>query len=138
MEKASKWIRNHLMRKKEEKHKVNSSHTDNNIAESPRTKGRWSFGRKSRAKITGNISTRRFSASFDSTYSANLQIQSLLSTETSYSFSASLQPKAIRSIQSAAATKIQATFRSYLVKSFSSSFSITFVVLCSLHHSFEF
>ncbi|KAI9076554.1 hypothetical protein K1719_041540 [Acacia pycnantha] len=116
MERASKWIRSHLMGKKEEKPKVDRSCMVNNIAENPKTKRRWSFGRRSSARITGNTSMRRCSASFDSSHSANLQIQSLLRSEAPYSFSTSLLPKAPRDIQSAAATQIQAAFRSYLAR----------------------
>ncbi|XP_028770661.1 uncharacterized protein LOC114728017 [Neltuma alba] len=111
MKKASKWIRNHVMGKKEER-----SCIDNNIDESPRVERRWSFGRKPSASMTGNIATRRLSASFDSSHTANLHMPSFVHTEAPYSFSTSLLPKAPRDVQSAAAAKIQAAFRSYLAR----------------------
>ncbi|XP_054801168.1 protein IQ-DOMAIN 19-like [Prosopis cineraria] len=116
MEKASKWIRNHLMGKKEAKYKVDRSYNENNIAESPKVKRRWSLGRKSSTRTTGNATAHRFSASFDSSYSANLQVQSLLQTDAPYILSTCLLPKAPTNIESSAATKIQAAFRSYLAR----------------------
>lgn len=120
MEKASKWIRNFVIGKKEEKYKMDTSNSiDNKVAESPKVKSkRWSFGRKTNERRRGSTEMHGFSRSFDSSDSvAKLKIQSLM--------------KIHQNIESTAATKIQAAFRSYLVITVFLSFSH---FLCILIH----
>ncbi|XP_054777961.1 protein IQ-DOMAIN 19-like [Prosopis cineraria] len=100
MGKASEWIRNLLVGKKQEKYKQIGQKGDGETeSHSPRVKRRWSFGRKS-VKVTEH----RLSASFDLTDSAKLRIREILQA----------QPRRSSDIQNAAATKIQAAFRAYL------------------------
>lgn len=116
MEKASKWMRNYLIGKKEEKYKIDTSSAEKKIAGSPKVKRRWSFGRKTDGKITGNVAMHRFSRSFDSSDSAaKLKIQSVVETHQFPQSPSTTLVETPNKIQSAAATRIQAAFRSYLV-----------------------
>jgi len=119
MGKASKWIRNFLLGKKDEKIKkidafssedIKSSNTGSLIV-SPKVKRRWSFGKLTGGRITSKM--HKLSRSFDSGESAKLQIQALLETKTSRRLPTPL-PRTYKD-KNKAATKIQAGFRSYLV-----------------------
>jgi len=119
MGKASKWIRNFLLGKKDEKIKKidasedsKSSNTGSLIV-SPKVKRRWSFGKLTGGRITSKIVGHKFSRSFDSGESAKLQIQALLETKASRRLPTPL-PRSYKD-KNKAATKIQAGFRSYLV-----------------------
>ena len=101
MGKASKWIRNLLIGKKEEKYKQIGGGGTESESQSPKVKRRWSFGKKSK-KVT---TEQRLSASFDISDSAKLQIRAILQS----------LPLPYCHVQNAAATKIQAAFRAYLV-----------------------
>ncbi|QCD77656.1 protein IQ-DOMAIN 14-like [Vigna unguiculata] len=120
MGKASKWIRNFLLGKKDEKIKKidasedsKSSNTGSLIV-SPKVKRRWSFGKLTGGRITSKIVGHKFSRSFDSGESAKLQIQALLETKASRRLPTPL-PRSYKD-KNKAATKIQAGFRSYLAK----------------------
>ncbi|KAI9084732.1 hypothetical protein K1719_033138 [Acacia pycnantha] len=99
MGKASRWIRNLLIGKKEEKYKQIDGGGSEIETQSPKVKRRWSFGKKS-VKATKHS----LSSSFDITESARLQIRAILQS----------LPLPYSHIQKAAATKIQAAFRAYL------------------------
>ncbi|KAK7258711.1 hypothetical protein RIF29_24293 [Crotalaria pallida] len=126
MGKAGKWIRNFLLGKKEEKFKKidtycseikSASMIDSQII-SPNMKRRWSFGRLLRGgsgRKTGMVAGQKFSISFDSGDSARLQIQALLETQGSKNLPIAQVSKG-RKDKIAAATKIQAAFRSYLAR----------------------
>ncbi|KAK7397296.1 hypothetical protein VNO78_18464 [Psophocarpus tetragonolobus] len=116
MGKASKWIRNFLLGRKEEKmKKINAccpedkSGNTGSLIVSPKVKRRWSFG-----KLTGKVVGHKFSRSFDSADSAKFQIQALLETKTPRRIPTPLV-KASKD-KNKAATKIQASFRSYLAR----------------------
>ncbi|XP_028790279.1 uncharacterized protein LOC114746223 [Neltuma alba] len=100
MGKASRWIRNLLIGKKEEKYKQIDGGGQRE-SHSPKVKRRWSFGRKS-----VKVAEQRLPLSFDLTEAAKLQIRAILQ-------SLPLPPP---HIQNAAATKIQAAFRTYLAR----------------------
>lgn len=127
MGKAGKWIRNFLLGKKEEKFKkIDTFCTENksaNMGDSqmvcPKVKRRWSFGKLTggSGRKTGMLSGNKFSRSFDSLGdSAKLQMQALSETQAPKSL-----PTALARVshgtkdKTAAAIKIQAAFRSYLV-----------------------
>ncbi|KAE9598090.1 putative IQ motif, EF-hand binding protein [Lupinus albus] len=126
MGKAGKWIKNFLLGNKEEKYKKidtfcsedkSASMMDSQMV-SPNVKRRWSFGRLSgrSGRKTSMVAGHNFSISFDSGDSARLRIQALLETQGSRSLPTAL-PHVSRygRHKTAAATKIQAAFRSYLV-----------------------
>ncbi|WVY93370.1 hypothetical protein V8G54_032458 [Vigna mungo] len=122
MGKASKWIRNFLLGKKDEKIKkidalcsedIKSSNTGSLIV-SPKVKRRWSFGKLTGGRITSKIVGHKLSRSFDSGESAKLQIQALLETKASRRLPTPL-PRTYKD-KNKAATKIQAGFRSYLAR----------------------
>ncbi|KAK4282879.1 hypothetical protein QN277_014204 [Acacia crassicarpa] len=98
MGKASRWIRNLLIGKKEEKYKQIDGGSGIET-QTPKVKRRWSFGKKP-VKATKD----RLSSSFDISESARLQIRAILQA----------LPLPYSHIQKAAATKIQAAFRAYL------------------------
>ena len=133
MGKASKWIRNLLMGKREEK---NKKETTSFSAESlailaatdPKEKRRWSFGRSSNADISSNKSSR----SFESIVTIQPQTKVIAEFESKQNHATGkpvaghktmktilqAKPAAIATgpLENAAATKIQAIFRSYLVQ----------------------
>lgn len=120
MGKASKWIRNFLLGKKEDKIKKidafcseDKSGNTGSLIVSPKVKRRWSFGKLTGGRITSKVVGHKFSRSFDSGDSAKLQIQPLLETKTPRHLPKPLA-KASKD-KNKAATKIQASFRSYLV-----------------------
>ncbi|KAK7337899.1 hypothetical protein VNO77_18490 [Canavalia gladiata] len=124
MGKASKWIRNFLLGKKEEKFKkIDTIHPENKVANmgsqivSPKVKRRWSFGKLKGGRITGKLAGHKFSRSFDSGDTAKLQIQTLLETQTPKRFPTSLaKVSEDAEFETTAATKIQTVFRSYLAR----------------------
>ncbi|WJX80233.1 hypothetical protein P8452_63258 [Trifolium repens] len=118
MGKASKWIRNLLLGKKEENLKqidtfcsenktantVNSSSSNNKIV----VKRKWSFRKLTSGRSTGKVVAHKISKSFDSVDSPKLQIQALMfQTQT---------PRTAAEFVRTAATRIQASFRSYLAR----------------------
>ncbi|XP_020210907.1 protein IQ-DOMAIN 14 [Cajanus cajan] len=121
MGKASKWIRNFLLGKKEEKLKKidgfcpeDKSVNKGSQIVSSKVKRRWSFGKLTGGRITSKVAGHKFSRSFDSGDSAKLQIQALLEAKTPRRLPTPLA-KASRD-KNKAAIKIQAGFRSYLAK----------------------
>jgi hypothetical protein len=121
MGKASKWIRNLLLGKKEDNLKQidtfcsenktantvsssrNSSSNNNKIV----VKRKWSFRKLTSGRSTGKVVAHKISKSFDSVDSPKLQIQALMfQTQT---------PRTAAEFVRTAATRIQASFRSYLV-----------------------
>lgn len=113
MGKASKWIRNFLIGKKEERYKQidgAGQRGSSSEVENSKVKRKWSFGRR-----TGKVAEQKVSTSFDLTDSAKHQIiQALLQIRSSPSHTLPTPPP-FSDIENAAATKIQAAFRSYLV-----------------------
>lgn len=115
MGKASKWIRNFLVGKREQKYKkidatFSAEYVHNKTdcqPGTPKTRRRWSFGR-----ATGKKATHK-SKSFDSFDTTKLPVQASAENKV-------LQNHAvlIADVEYAAATKIQAVFRSYLVSTF--------------------
>ncbi|CAI8600574.1 unnamed protein product [Vicia faba] len=118
MGKASKWIRNLLLGKKEENFKqidtfcsekktanaVKSSSSSNKMV----VKRKWSFRKLTGGRSTGRIVAHKVSKSFDSIDSPKLQIQALMfQTQT---------PRTAAEFVKRAATRIQASFRSYLAR----------------------
>lgn len=110
MGKASRWIRNLLIGKKEEKHKQIEGSSSSEIG-SPRVKRKWSFGRKI-GKITIE---QKASTSYDLTDSEKLQIRAILETRPPPNTPTFPTFTPFSHIQHDAATKIQAAFRSHLV-----------------------
>lgn len=117
MGKASRWIRNFLLGKRDEKDnkKINTSILSVYVTTSsslpppaPKIKRRWSFG-KSPAKGKAH----KLSRSMDSAETTQLVMQA--KTEFQLQRDRSLALLAIARDKHAAATKIQAAFRSYLV-----------------------
>ncbi|KAF7817845.1 protein IQ-DOMAIN 14-like [Senna tora] len=105
MGKASKWIRKFLIGKKEEKYKQIERGGSEMALGSPKVRRKWSFGKKT-GKVA--VADQKYSTSYDLTESAKLQIRAILAPH-------NLPPTPYFSqIQHAAATKIQAAFRSYL------------------------
>ncbi|KAA8536990.1 hypothetical protein F0562_029468 [Nyssa sinensis] len=140
MGKASKWIRNILLGKKEEKDKkTESSFLAQSLAtprailpETPKEKRRWSFGRSA---STDNA--RKSNRSFDSIVTTQLVTKALLEHEqaqpcatamalaTNEATKRAMRVRATAAhapagkpgpVKDAAATKIQAAFRSYLAR----------------------
>ncbi|KAK2365167.1 IQ-domain [Trifolium repens] len=122
MGKASKWIRNLLLGKKEDNLKQidtfcsenktantvsssrNSSSNNNKIV----VKRKWSFRKLTSGRSTGKVVAHKISKSFDSVDSPKLQIQALMfQTQT---------PRTAAEFVRTAATRIQASFRSYLAR----------------------
>lgn len=109
MGKASEWIRNFLSGRREEKHKKNatsfsaeypSTNKTGSQLGTPRVKRRWSFRKAARKQIT-----HRSSMSLDSIDISRLAFQARAEKEIQ-------QNRA----ENAAATKIQAAYRSFLVQ----------------------
>ncbi|KAL5566249.1 hypothetical protein UlMin_029413 [Ulmus minor] len=121
MGKASKWIRNFLMGKKEEKERndralsircqATTSNKNGSLPGTPKVKRRWSFG-----KFVGKEATHKFSKSFDSIDATKLPNQH--SSSESETLQNHIKTLAIvkAHVENAAATKIQAIFRSYLAR----------------------
>ncbi|CAI8619048.1 unnamed protein product [Vicia faba] len=118
MGKASKWIRTLLLGKKEENFKqidtfcsekktanaVKSSSSSNKMV----VKRKWSFRKLTGGRSTGRIVAHKVSKSFDSIDSSKLQIQALMfQTQT---------PRTTAEFVKRAATRIQASFCSYLAR----------------------
>ncbi|KAJ1413901.1 P-loop containing nucleoside triphosphate hydrolase [Sesbania bispinosa] len=117
MGKAGKWIRNLLLGKKEEKFKkIDTLCPENKTA--TKVKRRWSFGKLAGGRITGKVAeNHKFSRSFDSGDSAKLQIRVLLETKNPRYLPTSLaKVYEDTEFETAAATRIQAAFRSYLAR----------------------
>lgn len=124
MGKASKWIRNLLLGKKEENFKqidtfcpenktantVNNSSSSSSSSNKMVVKRRWSFRKLTSGRSTGKVVAHKISKSFDSDDSPKLQIQGLFYTQ-----SPRFRPTAAEFVKKAA-TKIQASFRSYLAR----------------------
>lgn len=122
MGKASKWIRNLLLGKKEENFKQidtfcpenKAANTVNSSSSSSSNKmvvkRRWSFRKLTSGRSTGKVVAHKISKSFDSDDSPKLQIQGLFYTQ-----SPRFRPTAAEFVKKAA-TKIQASFRSYLAR----------------------
>lgn len=120
MGKASKWIRNLLLGKKEENFKqIDTFCSENKAANAVKNsssnsssnkmvvKRKWSFRKLTSGRSTGKIVAHKVSRSFDSIDSPKLQIQALMfQTQT---------PRTAAEFVKRAATRIQASFRSYLV-----------------------
>ncbi|XP_041017902.1 protein IQ-DOMAIN 14-like, partial [Juglans microcarpa x Juglans regia] len=114
MGRASKWIRNFLVGKREQKYKKIDASFPAEYAHNktecqpgiPKTRRRWSFGRAS-----GKKTSHKYSKSFDSFDTTKLPVQTGAENEV-------LQNHAvlIADVEYAAATKIQAVFRSYLAR----------------------
>lgn len=122
MGKASKWIRNFLLGKKDEKiKKIDAFCSEDlkcsgSLIVSPKVKRRWSFGKLTGGRITSKIAAgHKLSRSFDSGESAKLQIQALSERKTSRRRLPTPLPRTCKD-KNKAATKIQAGFRSYLAK----------------------
>ncbi|KAH7543228.1 hypothetical protein FEM48_Zijuj02G0162000 [Ziziphus jujuba var. spinosa] len=117
MGKASRWIRNFLIGKKEDRKKNDASFSvesqttkSESVPGTPKVKRKWSFG-----KASGKEATHKFSKSFDSIDPSKLPIQAVAKSESQKSHTKAMV--AIRGqIEYAAATKIQSVFRSYLAR----------------------
>ena len=102
MGKAGRWIRYFLLGKREQKYKKNESsfsaehHHPSIKPGSPRVKKRWSFER-----AAGKRASHKFSKSLDSIDTIKLPLQANAENV---------------DVENAAATRIQAVFRSYLVQ----------------------
>ncbi|KAF3454339.1 hypothetical protein FNV43_RR04786 [Rhamnella rubrinervis] len=114
MGKASRWIRNFLIGKKEDRKRNDASFSGENQTTkmgsqpgTPKVKRKWSFG-----KTSGKEATHKFSKSLDFIDPGKLPIQAVAKSESKQSFSKALA--VIRAIEYAAAIKIQSVFRSYL------------------------
>ncbi|CAL5194645.1 unnamed protein product [Lathyrus oleraceus] len=117
MGKASKWIRNLLLGKKEENFKqIDTFCSENKAANAVKNsssnkmvvKRKWSFRKLTSGRSTGKIVAHKVSRSFDSIDSPKLQIQALMfQTQT---------PRTAAEFVKRAATRIQASFRSYLAR----------------------
>jgi hypothetical protein len=92
MGKAGKWIRNFLLGKREQKYKKNES----SFSGSPRVNKRWSFGRAAWKRAS-----HKLSKSLDLIDTTKLPLQATAENV---------------DVENAAATRIQAVFRSYLVQ----------------------
>lgn len=117
MGKASKWIRNFLIGKKDDKKKndyANSLEYQSTKMGSqpgtPKVKRKWSFG-----KSAGKGASHKFSKSFDSIDASKLPVQPPIESGTHQNHVKALAAIRVQ-VENAAATKIQAVFRSYLVK----------------------
>lgn len=132
MGKASKWIRNFLMGKREDKGKKTDPSVPAEtctslgtlvVTNTPKVRRRWSFKRSTSTKAI----THRSSRSFDSIV---MPKQALLEYQTQQNNAMPLVLNA-----HAAATKIQAAYRSYLVREyactqdFHSNFTLTSSVI---------
>lgn len=125
MGKASKWIRNFLIGKKEDRKKNDASFSiESQTTKSrsqpgtPKVKRKWSFG-----KTPGKEATHKFSMSLDSVDPSKLPIQAVAKSESQKSHAKALA--AIRGhFEYVAATKIQSVFRSYLVQTLINEFHI--------------
>ncbi|KAK3011788.1 hypothetical protein RJ639_011776 [Escallonia herrerae] len=138
MGKASKWIRNFLTGKKEEKaKKKDGGFTDESLAivpATPREKRRWSFGRSARTENAAGV-FHKSTRSFDSIVTAQLLAQASLAYENQQKNAMAMAvavaaveatkaavttrrapPRKHGPVEHAAATKIQAFFRSYLAR----------------------
>lgn len=121
MGKASKWIRNFLIGKKEEKDKkeicsaadiIPATQTAI-IPATPKVKRRWSFGRS----LGRETSHHKFSKSLDDTITKAIQAALAESKTQQNNHARSLAiVRKHNNIENAAATKIQAIFRSFLVQ----------------------
>lgn len=118
MGKASKWIRDFLLGKRVEKFRKNdtslsaeypSTKTGGQPA-TPKVKRRWSFG-----KAVGKRASHKFSKSLDTIDTLKLPVPASAEDEFQWNHAAALAllPGDVRS---AAATRIQAAFRSYLAR----------------------
>ncbi|XP_045796485.1 protein IQ-DOMAIN 19-like [Trifolium pratense] len=119
MGKASKWIRNLLLGKKEENLKqidtfcsenktTNTVNSSNSSSNKIVVKRRWSFRKLTSGRSTGKVVAHKISKSFDSVDSPKLQIQALMFQ--------SQTPRTAAEFVRTAATRIQASFRSYLAR----------------------
>ncbi|KAJ8529404.1 hypothetical protein K7X08_036239 [Anisodus acutangulus] len=125
MGKANKWIRNILMmmgEKKEEKSIESMGTPTASCPSTPKVKRRWSFKKSSSMKRNNHKSTRSFDLTF--THKLNTQgsmpefdIQDKLN-KTNLAATGATEPKTYitRRVKDAAATRIQAVFRSYLAR----------------------
>ncbi|KAF4365888.1 hypothetical protein CsatB_028830 [Cannabis sativa] len=119
MGKASKWIRNFLIGKKDEKKKNDySSHsTEYQLANigskpgTPKVKRRWSFG-----KSAGKGVSHKFSRSLDSIEAIKLPVHVPAEESGAQQNHAKALVVIQEHIENDSATKIQAAFRSYLAK----------------------
>ncbi|XP_024025206.1 protein IQ-DOMAIN 14 [Morus notabilis] len=117
MGKASKWMRNFLMGKKEDKKKINTAFSleyQSTKMESqpgtPKVRKKWSF-----RKLSGKGASYKLSKSFDSIDASKLPVQAPAESMARQNHIEALV--AIRGhVENAAATKIQAAFRSYLAR----------------------
>ncbi|XP_059654498.1 protein IQ-DOMAIN 19-like [Cornus florida] len=123
MGKASKWIRNFLIGKKDEKEKKKESCFSLESFATPKEKPRWSFVRSSSTDTNPYKSTR----SFDSIVTCQLVTQNAQNRVTAIAVAANEATErgvgakhAVSEkpgpVEDAAATKIQAVFRSYLAR----------------------
>ncbi|XP_015054754.1 uncharacterized protein LOC107001087 [Solanum pennellii] len=125
MGKASKWIRNFLMvmGKKEEREKKEYKSIESvGIPTTPKAKRRWSFKKSSSMERNSHKSNRSFDLTFDhqlNTQGSMLELDILEKLhKASLTAKGAIEPKAYttRRVKDAAATKIQAVFRSYLAR----------------------
>ena len=119
MGKASRWIRSLLGGKKEEKYKKKyASFSGENVAivpVTPKEKQRWSFGQKSSRAFGSIVSTllvNEGSPKQENEQSFCMAVTATAQTTTAETNGGSGKQRAV---EHAAATKIQAVFRSYLV-----------------------
>ncbi|KAF3657639.1 putative pentatricopeptide repeat-containing protein, chloroplastic-like [Capsicum annuum] len=125
MGKASKWIRNFLMMmgKKEERDKrEDKSFESMGTPTTPKAKRRWSFKKSSSMERNSHKSNR----SFDLTFNHKLKTQGTMPEfdilekhhKANLTAKGEIEPKTFitRRVRDAAATKIQAVFRSYLAR----------------------
>lgn len=115
--KASKWIRNFLIGKKEDKKKNDASfsieyHTSETQEETPNVKRKWSFRKLSGKGPNFKLSN---STSFESADTPKLTVQALAEPIKSQQKHQASLAVTCRVAENAAATKIQAVFRSFLV-----------------------
>ncbi|KAK2990646.1 hypothetical protein RJ640_025997 [Escallonia rubra] len=134
MGKASKWIRNFLTGKKEEKaKKKDGGFRDESLAivpATPREKRRWSFGRSASTENAAGV-FHKSTRSFDSIVTTQLLAQASLAYENQRKNAMAVDAKEANKtavitrrapprkrgpVEHAAATKIQAFFRSYLAR----------------------
>lgn len=124
MGKASKWIRNFLMvmgKKEEREKKEYKSIESMGTPTTPKAKRRWSFKKSSSMERKSHKSNRSFDLTFDhqlNTQGSMLEFDMLEKHhKASLTAKGAIKPKAYltRRVKDAAATKIQAVFRAYLV-----------------------
>lgn len=140
MGKASKWLRKFLLGKKEDKCEKHGNvlsidyRTNNGTGIPPqpaKVKRRWSFGRSSSPRQISHRSSR----SVDSIEAAHFAMQAKMEYQILKGRITALSTMP-RDVKSAAATKIQAAFRSYLVHEFCNCLSPLFLILLLVHQVF--